>query len=618
MTGRRLSLVLALARIVPVLALVLLHGLAIGRIGLAVLAVLATVAARLRGFRPELARPAEILVGVIGAILGGLALLLSPTPPGPLPPVVLSPLCGALTLLSCALVLADRLTPAWTAALLLLVAATSSPPVQPILVPGLLTLALVLCCIFLCAHAASLTAVRAGAFAAYVVVVGLSTAGITRMMTASEGVLLPLFEALLEADVFGTGLGLQAMVPLAPYSTATLSDRVILEIDGAVPSHLRGQVMDVFDGETWTASEAIQRTVEPPPPPGESQSMTLTVFTGLRGSLPAPAGTATRDSRVPAFTAGWLVQGEALRGDEIVLTVDRAGLLPGEPPPEADQRALPEDLAAALRPLTRTIIGDADTAAEQAEAIAAHFQAEHTYSLTSDLRGDDHPLVVLIRDRKPAYCVYFASAMAAMMRSIGVDARLVGGFVALETNPLTGRTMVRKRDAHAWVEIWLPEEGRWRTFDPTPSREAVLQVEEPGALRAVQDFLIRLMVRAASHPDAVLRELLLSPPVLVAIVLGGLWSLRQRLRGTGGGRGRAGPARTDPALWPLYQRYLKALSARGIVPDPAESDAELLARLALAAPELSEAAEAFVADYRRARYGGGATDLESALRRLEG
>jgi hypothetical protein len=55
-----------------------------------------------------------------------------------------------------------------------------------------------------------------------------------------------------------------------------------------------------------------------------------------------------------------------------------------------------------------------------------------------------------------------------MARSVGIPARLVTGFVPGSRDALTGRFVVRERDAHAWAEIWFPGIG-WQGFDPTAS-----------------------------------------------------------------------------------------------------------------------------------------------------
>ena len=55
-------------------------------------------------------------------------------------------------------------------------------------------------------------------------------------------------------------------------------------------------------------------------------------------------------------------------------------------------------------------------------------------------------------------------------------------FVPQEKNPFSEAFLIRERDAHAWVEVYLPEEGRFVPFDPTPwrSREALEAQETPG------------------------------------------------------------------------------------------------------------------------------------------
>ena len=55
-----------------------------------------------------------------------------------------------------------------------------------------------------------------------------------------------------------------------------------------------------------------------------------------------------------------------------------------------------------------------------------------------------------------------------LARSVGIPARLTTGFVPGERDSLSGRFVVRERDAHAWAEIYFPGVG-WQGFDPTAS-----------------------------------------------------------------------------------------------------------------------------------------------------
>jgi hypothetical protein len=63
--------------------------------------------------------------------------------------------------------------------------------------------------------------------------------------------------------------------------------------------------------------------------------------------------------------------------------------------------------------------------------------------------------------------------MVVMLRTVGIPARLVTGFLQGEWNDFGNYYTVRQRDAHAWVEVFFPRSG-WITFDPTPSEEAVI------------------------------------------------------------------------------------------------------------------------------------------------
>ena len=87
------------------------------------------------------------------------------------------------------------------------------------------------------------------------------------------------------------------------------------------------------------------------------------------------------------------------------------------------------------------------------------------------------PIEWFLLERREGHCEYFASAMAAMCRSVGIPARVVTGYVATDFHDLTGHYVVRQSNAHAWVEVQLDGESptgplaHWRRFDPTPSAD---------------------------------------------------------------------------------------------------------------------------------------------------
>ena len=73
--------------------------------------------------------------------------------------------------------------------------------------------------------------------------------------------------------------------------------------------------------------------------------------------------------------------------------------------------------------------------------------------------------------RRSGNCEYFAAALAVMLRSLGIPARVVGGFQRGEWNPYGRYFMVRLQDAHSWVEAYIDGAG-WVTLDPSPRADA--------------------------------------------------------------------------------------------------------------------------------------------------
>jgi transglutaminase-like putative cysteine protease len=65
------------------------------------------------------------------------------------------------------------------------------------------------------------------------------------------------------------------------------------------------------------------------------------------------------------------------------------------------------------------------------------------------------------------YCDYFASAMAVMLRSVGVPARVVSGYATGEPQG-DGTFLIKDSDSHTWTEVYFPGYG-WIPFEPSGS-----------------------------------------------------------------------------------------------------------------------------------------------------
>ncbi|MFP4104769.1 MAG: DUF3488 and DUF4129 domain-containing transglutaminase family protein [Phycisphaerae bacterium] len=103
-----------------------------------------------------------------------------------------------------------------------------------------------------------------------------------------------------------------------------------------------------------------------------------------------------------------------------------------------------------------------------ARRIAGRLRSEYSYTLDlSSADPDRDGLEDFLFHMRAGHCEYFASAMTAMCRSLGVRARLVTGFAVDGTSMEDGRLLVRQRDAHAWTEVFTRQRG-WEIVDATP------------------------------------------------------------------------------------------------------------------------------------------------------
>lgn len=103
-------------------------------------------------------------------------------------------------------------------------------------------------------------------------------------------------------------------------------------------------------------------------------------------------------------------------------------------------------------------------------------QRNFTYQMSNPrVANADDPMVEFLFNHRRGHCELFASALAAMTRSIGMQARVVTGYRVSEFNHIGRYYVVRHSHAHAWTEINLGESQGWRTVDPTPPDDAYLE-----------------------------------------------------------------------------------------------------------------------------------------------
>lgn len=111
----------------------------------------------------------------------------------------------------------------------------------------------------------------------------------------------------------------------------------------------------------------------------------------------------------------------------------------------------------------RAEAGDDDAAI--VERAMDWIRAEFIYTLDTALPGR-HAVDEFLFDQQRGFCEHYSSAFVVLMRGAGIPARVVTGYVGGHRNSLGDYWLVRRSDAHAWAEVWLPDRG-WIRVDPT-------------------------------------------------------------------------------------------------------------------------------------------------------
>ena len=128
---------------------------------------------------------------------------------------------------------------------------------------------------------------------------------------------------------------------------------------------------------------------------------------------------------------------------------------------------------------------------QKAHAIEDHLRHDFKYDLASPSGGASQPLDDFLFVSKRGHCEFFSTAMALMLREIGIPSRNVTGFVGGTYNRFGHYYAVREGEAHSWVEAYIddPSHPGWMTFDPTPSAGAQPLGDTTGAWVYMRDLV---------------------------------------------------------------------------------------------------------------------------------
>ena len=137
---------------------------------------------------------------------------------------------------------------------------------------------------------------------------------------------------------------------------------------------------------------------------------------------------------------------------------------------------LPDDARSLVGAEAERITSDARTDYHRALLLQDHFRLDggFRYDLDVDATSNIDSLADFLFDVRAGYCEQFASAYAAMARSIGLPTRVAVGFTWGEWDAGRGEQgayVVRGEHAHAWPEVYFAGTG-WVRFEPTPGRGA--------------------------------------------------------------------------------------------------------------------------------------------------
>ena len=290
--------------------------------------------------------------------------------------------------------------------------------------------------------------------------------------------------------------------------------------------YLRGATLDRYDGQAWTKNQPLlrqaehERTVYPVrrwPNRGIDRSVTVELnpidppivflpadVTALQ-ILPQMRGEA--EDTVTLFRSAedefhYAAEPSSGLRYRVFFASNEPLCVPALPSAERSKYlTLPSTISGRVSKLARDWAGQETNPSLQAQSIERNLKQQYRYDLDSPSGATKNPIEDFLFSSKRGHCEYYATAMAVMLRTLGIPSRDVTGFAAATYNRFGHFYVVRQSDAHSWVEAWFEGVG-WQRFDPTPSQANAAKGDYSTAVGVVRDLIEAAAQRWSRHVEA--------------------------------------------------------------------------------------------------------------------
>ena len=138
----------------------------------------------------------------------------------------------------------------------------------------------------------------------------------------------------------------------------------------------------------------------------------------------------------------------------------------------------------------QNILKTFDTPLQRLMAVQTLFKKQElTYTLRPKPLDLNNSTDSFIYDAKQGYCVHFAAAFTTMTRMCKIPSRIVTGYKSDGKNSVKNYLIIKEKDAHAWVEVYL--DSQWKRIETT-ALATYIDIEEEGQMYSSETLLGKL------------------------------------------------------------------------------------------------------------------------------